>query len=419
MSTPTTTEAVRAPTPAQRKPPRVDADPRRVRGLGGVWIVLKRELTTKLFTSAFAVSSAIFALMAFAGMLLTGGNDNVPTLAHTGETSALATAAAGLGEGLTLEKVPSASDGRRLIADGEVDALLVPASPADGGGFRVLVDDSLNQQLATALRGALQNQALRQAAAANGIEPAALAEDLRPAALSVIPTGTEPNNTVLLTVLGFAAAALIVILLWGIPLATDVMQEKVSRVVEILLTSVRPWQLLAGKVVATTLIGLVQLAVVLGSAAAALAVVGRLPDMQGVSAGVIILGTVCLVLSIVTCSTLMAGLAARVERQEDLSSALQPALAVALLPMAATFYLVFDYADSPLLDVASMVPVFNTFALPGRLAVESVPVWQVAVSLVVAALTAAAAFAVAGRIYSGSVLRSGGRVALREAVHGR
>ncbi|WP_170837475.1 ABC transporter permease [Actinopolyspora xinjiangensis] len=380
--------------------------------------MLRRELATKLWTSAFALSTALFALLAFAVPLLSGENDDPPTLAHTDATSALATTAAGLDDQLTLKETASGSDGRTLLSNGEADAVLVPGE-GDREGFRVLVEDSLDQQLATTLRSALRDQALRQAAAENGVDADALARDLRTASLSVVTTGEKIDMTGVLTGLSFAAGALLIILLWGIPLATDVMQEKASRVVEILLTSVRPWQLLAGKVVAITLIGLVQLIVILGSAIAGIALGGQLPDLDGTSAGVVAVGAVCLVFSIVTCGTLMAGLAARVERQEDLNSALQPAMAATLLPMAAAFYLVFDSTDSRLLDAASMAPVFNMFVLPPRLAIESVPIWQLTTSFAVALLTVAAAFWIAGRIYSGSVLRSGGSVPLHEAVRNR
>ena len=196
--------------------------------------------------------------------------------------------------------------------------------------------------------------------------------------------------------LGFAGAAVVVILLWGIPLATDVMQEKVSRVVEILLTSVRPWQLLAGKVVATTIIGVTQLAVVLGATWVGLRMAGSSWGLGDLAVSQLLTGAACLALAVVTCSTLMAGLAARVERQDELSSALQPAMAVSLLPFSAAVYLAFEFSDTVWLDVASLLPMFNVFTMPARMAVEPVPDWQLALTLVIGALTAVLAFACRG-----------------------
>lgn len=394
--------------------PSTPSDPKRVRGAGGVRIVLRRELATKFFTKAFTLSTLLFALLSLAGTALLGsGEDEAHTLGHTPEAGIVAQAAGQLGGNtINLEEVDSRATGQTLVDDGEVDAVLV----AQGDGYDVLVASSLDPQVSALLEAAVADQSLREVAAQNSVPADELAEAAAGSRINVVSLGEDMNFVDVLLGLGFAAGAVVVVVLWGIPLATDVMQEKVSRVVEILLISVRPWQLLAGKVLATTLIGVTQLVVVLGAAAAGTALSGELPNLAGFSWSMLIVGSVCLILSIITCSTLMAGLAARVERQEDLSSALQPVFAIAMLPLAAAVYLVFDFVDSPWLDVASMAPFFNTFVLPARLAAEAVPLWQIAISLSVAVFTAVAAFALAGRVYAGAVLRSGGRVTLREAL---
>ncbi|MGY2130273.1 ABC transporter permease [Blastococcus sp. SYSU DS0617] len=408
-------------TPTLRRP-EITADPTRVRRTGGVHIIVRRELATKLLTRSFGLSTLLFAVIAFAGSLVGpgGGDDDAPVLAYTGSSAELATTVDAVGgSAVSLERVADETAGRTLVEEGKASAVLLSSD----GGVRVLVQDALDPQLGALLDVALQERSLRAAAQEAGVDPEVLVGAVGPtagrAAVDVVAVGQDLAVADVLLGLAFAAGAVLVVLLWGIPLATDVMQEKVSRVVEILLTSVRPWQLLAGKVIATTVIGLTQLAVVLGATFAALALGGSLPDVDAVSWAVVLAGVISLVLGVVTCNTLMAGLAARVERQEDLSGALQPALGLALVPMAAATYLVFEYAESALLDAASMAPVFNTFVMPARLALEPVPAWQLGLSLAVALATTVAAFAVAGRVYAGSVLHSGGQVPLREALRRR
>jgi len=407
-------------TPTLRRP-EIAADPSRVRRTGGMRIIVRRELATKLLTRSFAISTLLFAFIAFAGSLFgPGGEDDAPVLAYTGSSADLATTVDAVGgDAVALERVVDETAGRTLVEEGKAGAVLLPSE----SGVRVLVQDALDPQLGALLDVALQERALRAAAQEAGVDPQVLVGAVETTAgsavLDVVAVGQDLAVADVLLGLGFAAGAVLVVLLWGIPLATDVMQEKVSRVVEILLTSVRPWQLLAGKVVATTVIGLTQLAVVLGATLAALALGGSLPDVDAVSWSVVLAGVIGLVLGVVTCNTLMAGLAARVERQEDLSGALQPALGLALVPMAAASYLAFEYAESSWLDAASMAPVFTTFVMPVRLALEPVPAWQLGLSLAVALATTVAAFAVAGRVYAGSVLRSGGQVPLREALRRR
>lgn len=392
----------------------VATDPRRVRGAGGVRIVLRRELSTKLLTSAFLLSTALFAIFALAAPLLMGGSEEeTPALGWTAGTDQLAAAVGTAGgDGVALEQV-SPEQARTALEEGEVDAVLTTGSE----GPRVLVQDSLDPALAGLLQAAASDQALRESAAAAGIPAATLADTTAQAAApTVVALEEGADITAVLIALGFAAGAVVVVLLWGIPLATDVLQEKVSRVVEILLTSIRPWQLLAGKVLATTVLGLTQLVLVLGATAAGLGIAGGLPRLGGVDWALVAVSSACLLLAIVTCCAMMAGLAARVERQEDLSSALQPALALALLPLVAAVYLAFEFADSIWLDLGSLLPVLNVFVMPARIAVEGMPAWQVGASLLVALATAAVAFGTAGRIYAGSVLRSGGRVRLRDAL---
>lgn len=400
--------------------PDITTDPRRVSGLGGVRLVIRRELATKLATGAFFLSTLIFGLIALAGPFLAGGGDDEElSLGHTADSSAVAEGVQGVaerGEGdIELREVGDRAEAERLVADGDLDAVVLQGSD----GTVVLVEQDLDPTLGAYLSAVTGDQALSSAAEEAGVDPAVLAEAASGATPQVEAVGeTYPIADVLLG-LSVGGIALALVLLWGIPLATDVMQEKASRVVEILLSSVRPWQLLAGKVLATTVIALVQLSVVLAGTAVGLAINGSFPDLGSLDWQILGVGLLCLVLSIVTSSTLMAGLAARVERQEELSSVVQPALAVVLLPLAAAVYLVFNFEDTLWLDLASIAPFFNTFALPARMAVETVPLWQIVASLGVAVATSLAAFAIAGKVFGGAVLRAGGRVSLLEALRSR
>lgn len=397
--------------------PTTSIDRARVRGLGGVRIVLARELSTKFLTKAFWLSTLLFALLSVVLPLVMGGEDDQNMrLGHTAEGASVATQVQALGgETVELVEVDDRAAGESAVTEDDVDAVLVPKGNSSP---EVLVNEDLDPQLGSLLQSTLQDQALRQVALDSGASPGQVTDAERSAVLDVVTLGSSGSDGVggLMVGLGFGIAAAVVVLLWGIPLATDVMQEKASRVVEILLSSIRPWQLLAGKVVATTVIGLTQLGVILAATWGGLALSGSAFAVDDLSFSQTLTGLACIILGIITCSTLMAGLAARVERQEDLSSALQPAMCVTLAPVAAAIYGVFEFPESGWLDALSVAPVFNTFVMPARMAVETVPAWQLIAAIVIAVATSVACFAVAGRVYSGAVLRSGGRVGLREAL---
>lgn len=230
------------------------------------------------------------------------------------------------------------------------------------------------------------------------------------------PAAASQPVSYLMLALAVGLAIVIVVMLWGATLATGVVDEKASRVVEILLACIRPWQLLIGKVLAVSLLGLTQIAALAAAALAGLAASGNPIPLPDLGNPVIPAGLICLVLGVVLFSILMAALAARVERQEDLSSVLQPAYLLSLCPFAATVVLAFNSPSSPWLDVASIAPFFNVFAMPVRMAIETVPLWQQGLALLVCLTTIAASSALSGRIYGNAILRSGGKVALRDSL---
>ncbi|WIM72413.1 ABC transporter permease [Corynebacterium suedekumii] len=230
------------------------------------------------------------------------------------------------------------------------------------------------------------------------------------------PTAASQPMSDLMPALAVGLAIVIVVMLWGATLATGVVDEKASRVVEILLACIRPWQLLIGKVLAVSLLGLTQIAALAAAALAGIAASGTPVPMPSLATPVIPAALICLILGVVLFSILMAALAARVERQEDLSSVLQPAYMLSLGPFIATVLLVFNSPNSLWLDVASIVPFFNVFAMPVRMAIETVPLWQQALALLVCLATIAASSALSGRIYGNAILRSGGKVTLRDSL---
>lgn len=393
--------------------PQLDQDPRRVHGMKGVMIVFGRELGVRLLTSAFLVSTALFAALALFAPRMAGGEDTA-TLGYVPATTQVAQSVKAVGKDtVSTTAVPDRAQAADLLEKGDVDAVIVNAP--SGNGYQVLVESSLDPQLSSLLQASLQGRAATQIAMDHGATSAELSTAAARDAVSVVTTGTHDTGHLLLA-LAFGAAIAMVVVLWGTPLATDVMQEKASRVVEILLTSLRAWQLLAGKVLATTVLGLLQLAAVAAATYAGMTMTGSRPDLSSLPLPLVAVGLVCLILGVLLFATLMAGLAARVERQEDLSGVIQPAFMLALLPFVGVLYLGFSAPTSPLLSVASMTPVLNVFALPVRMAVESVPVWQVALSLVVALATVLAGLHLSGRIYRGSILRSGGRVSLKDSL---
>jgi len=198
--------------------------------------------------------------------------------------------------------------------------------------------------------------------------------------------------------------------------AMGVVEEKSSRVVELLLSTVRPWQLLAGKIIGVGLVGFAQL---LLTAVVGL-IVGRATGMITLQAGVI--GTVLDVLAwfvlgyaFYACAFAAAG--SLVSRQEELQNTVSP---LSLL-LVASFVLSFQAISNPdggLAKVLSIIPPFSAMIMPPRVAAGAAPGWQIGLAVVLMLAAILALVRLSARIYALAVLRSGARVRWSEALAG-
>lgn len=199
---------------------------------------------------------------------------------------------------------------------------------------------------------------------------------------------------------------------------SSVAEEKTSRIAELLVASVNPRALLAGKVGASATLAIAQMViwVVIAYALGAQAVPAGVPasrsaDMAGFSLNGVssldIAGFVLFFLvGFLQTSTLFAAVGSLINRTEDLGSVSGPLF----LPVVAAFIIAISalaVPDSPAVVVASFVPLIAPFVMFARIVVSSVPLWQVATSL---AINLAAIYIIAvvgGRIYRVGMLLYG------------
>ncbi len=201
---------------------------------------------------------------------------------------------------------------------------------------------------------------------------------------------------------------------YGVWVALGVVEEKSSRVVELLLATLRPWQLLAGKVLGIGLLGLGQL-VLTGLVGIAAAFGTGAVDVPSGIAGVAGQVLIWFLLGFAFYACLYAALASLVSRQEEVQNVTAP-LSVLLV---GSFFLAIGAQSSPdsgLVRVTSIVPPFSTMVMPIRWASGNVPLWQVGLSMLLMLIAVVLLIRLAGRIYAGAVLRSGPRVRIREAL---
>ena len=191
------------------------------------------------------------------------------------------------------------------------------------------------------------------------------------------------------------------------------MEEKASRVVEVLLATIRPRELLAGKVIGLGLLGFGQLLVIAVLGLAIAAATGSL-DVDGdvlIAAG---LSLVWFVLGYAFYACAFACAGALVPRVEELQSSITPLSITILISLFVAFAANGD-PTSTLAKVSSYIPFTAPMTLPPRILVGEASAVEIVGGAVVTIACTAALIPLAARIYEGAVMRTGSAVKLRDA----
>ncbi|MBP2368686.1 ABC transporter permease [Pseudonocardia parietis] len=382
-------------------------------------LVARREFRAQVVKKSFVISNAIVLLVIAGGIvafsLFGGSGDDRPTVGVAGAPDlAAAISEAGDRSGLPVDVRPidSAGSGREAVLAGDLDVAVLPA--ADGAV--AIVDEEVPGPVRAVLDAALERQARDAALTGLGVDPADLDRSTAPTLLTVDALDPPDPEAGQRTALSLVALFLLFgqILGFGTYVAMGVVEEKSSRVVELLLSTIRPLHLLWGKIVGIGAVGLLQLALY--------GVVGL---TAGIGTGVLTLTTTAVgvfasvlgwfVLGFAFYSVLYAAAGSMVSRQEDINTTTGPLMLSLFLLYGAAFYYVGS-PDATLVTVLSWIPPFSAILMPLRIADGSATVVQI-VATIGLMLAAVAALAWLGaRIYHRSVLRIGSTVPWREAL---
>jgi ABC-2 type transport system permease protein len=208
----------------------------------------------------------------------------------------------------------------------------------------------------------------------------------------------------------------IAILMYGGTVAQGVVEEKSSRIVELLLTTIHPWQLMIGKVIGIGLVGLGQMVLTVGSGVLA----GYLTDSytfpSSIAGGAAAWAVTWFLLGYLVYALVFASLGALVSRQEDVGGVTAPAVMFIVLPYVAGIAILPSDPSNGLVAIMSLIPFFSPMLMPMRIALGVAPAWQVALSIGLTLALIVVLIWFAGRVYSNAVLRMGSRVKLRAAL---
>ncbi|MFI6693192.1 ABC transporter permease [Streptomyces sp. NPDC050433] len=393
-------------------------DPGALSARRAVGLVAKREINSRMRTKSFVLSTLGLALALGVYTLIILFSKEGPTkVGLDRDTAALRpmlTAVADRGTDFGFEFVTVDGDrAETLLRDGDVSAVI----SGDTADLTMTVERETDEDLLAIVNAAVTEERTTRELEREGVDPVDFAERVASSALetrTLEPTGNSAAEQFAL-ILSSTGLLYFFFVIYGIMLAQGVVEEKTSRVVELLLSSIRPWQLLAGKLIGVAVVGVTQL-VLLGGAAVVLAEGTGAISLPTAVAGTLLTVGVWFLLGFFLFAAMLAAAAARVSRQEDLQAVVQPVMVLITTPFVLGIALLSKNAHDPVIEWLSLLPPLSPILMPARMVLGIAPAWQVAVSLVLAVAALAGLTRIAGRMYANSVLRSGSRVPLADSL---
>jgi ABC-2 type transport system permease protein len=403
-----------------------------------VWLIAKREYLERIRTKAFLFFTILFPLLMGGGIIV-----EAITSAHARSTSHIAVVShdlqlatdlqAELENGkdskMTVDVIsPPASDTRGVL-DGELankslDGYLwiTPATqsnerPSFAYTPRSAGDISTKNAVSSALRTVL----VRERLAHQGMVASDVNSLMQPVEVDTTQAGKNADTTstfVAIYVLFFLMY--FVIMLYGMNVARSIIEEKTSRVFEVLLATIRPEEMMAGKMLGVGSVGLTQVfiwliaAILLTSTSLVSSIAGGNVHVT-LSAMQIVFFVVYFVLGFMLYASIAAALGAMTNSEQEL----QQLNMFLVMPLACCFFamgIIISNPNSVLSTILSLIPFMTPLIMYLRISLAMPPVWQIALSIGLMLVTIYGILWVASRIYRVGILMYGKKPTLPEIL---
>jgi len=406
-------------------------------------VIARREFLERVRTVWFAIVTVLgpvgmIALIVVPAWLAARSADEKVTIQvvdRSGENlfPAIARTAAAAGARLDLQSVAPAIEEEVLLArirDEKINGfLLLPEKVLEGESAVYRGDNATNFRIQVQLKQAINAAALEVRARQAGIELETIAQLYNPQidVLARHDTGRgEASSAEASFLVGYAVMFILYmsILLYAVNVMRSVVQEKTSRVIEIVVSATRPRSLMLGKVVGVGSVGLLQLGIwfvmalllltyreqVLGAFGIDGAGEVELPSLGAVDVAVIL---AYFALGYFFYAALYAAIGAMVNSDQEAQQAQTPVVLLLILPVVMVQVVAND-PRSGLAQVLTQVPFSSPVLMPMRYLLDGATWIDVAISLGILVASILGAVALAGRIYRVGILMYGKRPTLRE-----
>ncbi|MFN3602555.1 MAG: ABC transporter permease [Dietzia sp.] len=396
-------------------------------------IVAGREIMVKLRDRNFIISTlttiAIF-IAAFGLSFLLGGRDGEKTVAVASNNAAAIVQAASsaepaAGDGgadeatgtepgaeagppieLSLSEVANPDAAERAVRDGDADAALL----GEPGAWTLVGSDGVDPDITAAVGAVVAADALERNAASAGTTVADLTAGSVVQERLLDPNGAADEGVQLIAGFVFVFLFYMAAILFGYAIANSVVEEKQSRIVEILAAAIPLRQLLIGKVIGATVLALGQMVVFVAIGLIGLTFTdyaSLLPSIAGAAGWYLVL----FVIGFVALACMFAVAGAMATRAEDVQSTSSPLLTLIMVASFAGLFLQDTWQV-----IASYVPIMSTVTMPIRLVDGTAAWWEPVVAAMITLVVAGAVMVVAERVYRRSIMQTGGKLTYRQAL---
>ena len=392
-------------------------------GFTMIGLITRREIQTRVKSKAFVVSTAIMLLIAIGGSIVLSfvvdrDEDAPPTTSvissglSTQQRDAITAVGTQIGSPIHIVEAPAAETKAR-VDRGSADAAIVVAD----GAVSVYSESDLSSQVQAAIRSGLTGAQVQTALADARIDPAAVAA----ASEVTVERASDSADREKYERIAIAMIGLILltytIMQAGPAVSTGVIEEKSSRIVEILLATVRPGQLMAGKIAGIGIVNLLQLVLFAVAGVITATAVGllSLPTVALSTAAVAVVG---FILGYLFFAALFAAAGSLVSRVEDSAATVTPITMFAFISIYSGLFVVLE-PESALAPYLTWIPPFSVSTVPIRIALGDLSMVDAIGPTAVMSAATVGVILVAARVYRRSVLYSGAKLSWAKALRGR
>jgi ABC-2 type transport system permease protein len=396
-----------------------------------IWLIAKREYTERIKTKGFLIATILIPT------LMGGGLFGVAALtSKTKTTSHIAVLASepqpaqdlkyelenGKDSKMTVDILPGSTAHSQLdqeIANKRLDGYLVILQPTVTGErptFDFIPRSTADIATSSAIEDALHKVLIREYLEEHGISSAQTAGLMTPVKLNVLGKNGEHSNSRTSFLVAYVLFFLMymVVLLYGMNVARSIIEEKTSRVFEVLLATIKPDELLAGKIVGVGAVGLTQVAIWMVAAGLLAARMGAASGIQ-LSTPQVVYFVVYFALGYALYSAVAAGLGAMTNSEQEL----QQLQMFMMMPLFFSFLMLVPVVTNPnslLSRVVSQIPFCAPLLMDLRVSISMPQPWEIALSIISIVVTIYAVLWVSSRIYRVGILMYGKKPNLPEIL---